>query len=92
VGRDHHPGALIELFSRGGVPGATAEAVSGRHHLDQPDGFWDVVLGSGYRATVDALSRDQQDRVRELLLRRLRADDITILCTDVVFGTAERPR
>jgi hypothetical protein len=65
------------------VPGATAEAVPGRHDLDQPDGFWDVVLGSGYRATVDALRPDQQDQLREQLLRRLHADGITVLCTDV---------
>lgn len=84
------PEALSELFSRAGVPGVTAEAVAGRHRLDRPDSFWDVVLGSGYRATVDALRADQRDRVREQLLGRLRADGITTLRTDVVFGTAVR--
>jgi ubiquinone/menaquinone biosynthesis C-methylase UbiE len=85
------PGSLIDLFSHAGVPGVTAEAVPARHHLDQPDGFWDVVLGSGYRATVDALRPDQQDQLREQLLRRLRSDGVTALSTNVVFGTAERP-
>jgi ubiquinone/menaquinone biosynthesis C-methylase UbiE len=85
------PVALIELFSRAGVPGAIAEAVPGQQHLDQLDGFWDIVLGSGYRATVDALRPDQRDQVRELLMRRLRSDGITMLRTDVVFGTASRP-
>lgn len=82
--------ALSELFSRAGVPGVAAEAVAGRHQLDRPDSFWDVVLGSGYRATVDALGSDQRDRVREQLLGRLRADGVTTLRTDVVFGTAVR--
>jgi ubiquinone/menaquinone biosynthesis C-methylase UbiE len=85
------PGSLIELFSRAGVPGATAEAVPGRHHLDQPDSFWDVVLGSGYRGTVNALRPDQQDQLREQLLRRLRSDRVRALSTNVVFGTAVRP-
>jgi hypothetical protein len=49
------------------------------------------VLGSGYRATVDALRPDQQNQLRERLLRRLRSDGVTVLCTDVVFGTAVRP-
>jgi hypothetical protein len=59
--------------------------------LDHPDRFWDVVLGSGYRATVDALGPEQRDRVRADLLADLRSYEITTLRTDVVFGTAERP-
>jgi hypothetical protein len=49
-------------------------------------------LGSGYRATVDALSQEQRDTVRERLLARLRSAGVTTLRTDVVFGAAERPR
>jgi ubiquinone/menaquinone biosynthesis C-methylase UbiE len=85
------PAALAGLFTGAGVPNPAVVAVAGQHHLDHPDRFWDVVLGSGYRATVDALSPEQRDRVRSDLLAELRAREVTSLRTDVVFGTAERP-
>jgi hypothetical protein len=76
---------------RAGVPDPAVAAAAGQHHLDHPDRFWDVVLGSGYRATVDALSPDRRDRLRERLLAGLRSDGVTSLRTDVVYATAERP-
>jgi len=85
------PAALAGLFSRAGVPDPDVVAATGQHRLDHPDRFWDVVLGSGYRATVDALSPEQLDRVRESLLAELRSREIALLRTDVVFGTAARP-
>ena len=66
-------------------------AVPGEHRLEHLDQFWDVVLGSGYRATAEALSPQQRDAVRRNVLARLRADNITALRTDVVFGTARKP-
>ena len=63
----------------------------GEHHLDRPECFWDIVLGSGYRATIDALSPEQRDRVRQGLLGKLSPRNITTLRTDVIFGTATRP-
>ncbi len=85
------PQALEDLFSRAGAAPASVQAASGMHSLDQPDSFWEIVLGSGYRATVDALSREQYHRVREHLLAQLRSRGVTTLQTDVVFGTAQRP-
>jgi ubiquinone/menaquinone biosynthesis C-methylase UbiE len=85
------PALLAGLFSRAGVPDPAVEATAGQHRLDHPDRFWDVVLGSGYRATVDALSPEQRDGVRESLQADLRSREITWLRTDVVFGTAARP-
>ena len=85
------PTLLAGLFSRAGVPDPAVEAAAGEHRLEHPDRFWDIVLGSGYRATVDALSPEQRDRVRESLLAELRSREITSLRTDVVFGTAARP-
>jgi SAM-dependent methyltransferase len=84
------PAALAGLFTRAGVPDPAVVAEAGQHHLDHPDQFWDVVLGSGYRATIDALSLEQRHRVHEALLAELRAREVTTLRTDVVFGTAER--
>jgi hypothetical protein len=49
------------------------------------------VLGSGYRATVNALSPAQRDRLRATLLAELRSHEVTTVQTDVIFGTAARP-
>jgi len=73
-------------------PLVVAVASEGRLQLDHPDQFWDIVLGSGYRATADALGPGSRDRVRSQLLAELRADGVTALQTDVVYGTARRPR
>jgi ubiquinone/menaquinone biosynthesis C-methylase UbiE len=83
--------ALEDLYSRAGTAPATTLAVPGQHHLDSPGAFWDIVLGSGYRATIDALNQEQCDRVRERLLGELWTRKIATLRTDVVFGTAQRP-
>ncbi|HEY5199840.1 MAG TPA: methyltransferase domain-containing protein [Acidothermaceae bacterium] len=84
------PVALAELLSGAGVTRPTMEAVEARHHLEHPDRFWDIVLGSGYRATVEALRPDQRDHLRESLLAEMRLREFTVLRTDVVFGTATR--
>jgi ubiquinone/menaquinone biosynthesis C-methylase UbiE len=84
--------ALADLLARGGVEHPAVRAVPGWHNLDYPDRFWDIVLGTGYRATIDAVSQEQRDIVRERLLSRLRSDGITSVRTDVVFSTAQRPR
>ena len=85
------PEALAGLLSSAGVPGPAVVAAAGQHQLGHPDQFWDIVLGTGYRATVDALSQEQRDRVRGWLLSELRSHAVTAVRTDVVFGTARRP-
>jgi ubiquinone/menaquinone biosynthesis C-methylase UbiE len=84
------PEALTALFSQAGVPSAAAEAVPGEHPLNSPDDFWDVVLGSGYRATTDALSPAQQAQVRDRVLAELRSRGTTAITTNVVYGTATK--
>jgi ubiquinone/menaquinone biosynthesis C-methylase UbiE len=86
------PKALEELFARAGVADPEVVAVPGRHQLEHPDMFWDIVLGSGYRATVDALTPEQREALRGQLLSTLRSGRITSLRTDVIFGTARRRR
>jgi ubiquinone/menaquinone biosynthesis C-methylase UbiE len=85
------PAALAGLFSHAGIPDPAVEAAGSQHHLEHPDNFWDIVLGSGYRATVNALSPSQGDRLRAGLLAELRSHEITIVQTDIIFGTATRP-
>jgi ubiquinone/menaquinone biosynthesis C-methylase UbiE len=85
------PEALTGLLTGAGVPGPAAAAVPGQYPLGHPEQFWDIVLGSGYRATIEALSQSHRDTVREHVVRELSAAAVTAVRTDVVFGTAERP-
>jgi len=83
--------ALADLLTRGGISGAAVDATAGEHHeLELSDDFWDIVLGSGYRATVDALGDEKRERLRERVLSELRSRGITRLRNDVVFGSAVR--
>jgi ubiquinone/menaquinone biosynthesis C-methylase UbiE len=81
--------ALADLLTRGGVPGATVESTAGElHELRHPDDFWDIVLGSGYRATVESLDDERRSALHERVVGELRSRDVTKLCNDVVFATA----
>jgi ubiquinone/menaquinone biosynthesis C-methylase UbiE len=81
--------ALADLLARGGVANAEVVATTGEHHeLERAEDFWEIVLGSGYRATVDALGDDQRQRLRERVVGELRTRGVTRLRNDVVFGSA----
>jgi hypothetical protein len=59
--------------------------------VQQPEDFWDVVLGSGYRATADALSPAHRAQVRDRAVAELRSRGTTAITTNVVYGTATKP-
>jgi SAM-dependent methyltransferase len=83
--------ALAGLLDRAGIAHPTVTAVAAEHRLDDPGKFWDIVLGSGYRATIDAMSADQAEQVHARLLPKLRSAWINALRTDVIFAAAQRP-
>jgi SAM-dependent methyltransferase len=83
--------ALAGLLERGGVSGATVVATAGEHHeLVRSGDFWDIVLGSGLRATVDALGEEHRESLRQRVVGELRALGVTRLRNDVVFASAMR--
>ena len=85
------PDALSRLFARGGIETANSQPAAGEHSLDRPEDFWDIVLGSGYRGTIDALRPKQSEAVRGQVLGILSSRAVRTLRTDVVFGTATKP-
>jgi hypothetical protein len=57
------PQALTAMFVEAGVELSSVEAESGNQPLRSPEDFWTIVLGSGYRATIDQLRPDERERV-----------------------------
>jgi ubiquinone/menaquinone biosynthesis C-methylase UbiE len=83
--------AVASLLAGADLAEVTVESAAGRQLLPRPEDFWDVVLGSGYRATIDALPPDGQDAVRALVVEALRAGSVDRIRTHVLFGAGRRP-
>src|SRR4029077_18234277 len=58
------PEALRQVLREGGVEEAQIVPEAGIQALRSPEDFWIVVLGSGYRDTIDHLEPDARERVR----------------------------
>ena len=89
------PDALAALLADGGVtatePAPVTVPVAGRQPIDGPEDFWEIVLGSGLRATVDALDDGRREAVRGAVLDALRRDRVTDVGVDAVVAIATRP-
>jgi ubiquinone/menaquinone biosynthesis C-methylase UbiE len=83
---------LGALFAAAGAARPEIEVVPGRHSLDAPGDFWQVVMGSGYRATVDSLDQAKRAELQRVLVARLEADDVRSIVVDVLYAVARKPR
>lgn len=84
------PARLRGLFTRAGIDRVIVEAIRGDHRLSDIEDFWHIALGTGYRATVDALEPEQRTVLRSKLLARLRDQGVANVRTDVMYGVARR--
>jgi ubiquinone/menaquinone biosynthesis C-methylase UbiE len=85
------PAALRQVLGRAGVPAADIEAVDGFQPLQSPGDFWAIVLGSGYRATHDLLTPQQQTLVHDRVVTELTSARIDRIETNVIYATATKP-
>jgi ubiquinone/menaquinone biosynthesis C-methylase UbiE len=83
------PPALRAVLADAGAADVDVVAEDGVQPLRGPDDFWSVVLGSGYRGTVDQLDDAQRERVRAATLAALAG--VTAIRTPALYGTATRP-
>ena len=81
-------GALVELLATAGVPQPAAHAEPGSHRPAEAAAFWDILLGLGFRATVDALGGAPAEQVRAAVVGRLARSGTTAVRSDVVYGVA----
>jgi ubiquinone/menaquinone biosynthesis C-methylase UbiE len=85
------PEALRGLLSDGGVPAPEIEAEDATHPLASPVAWWSLVMGSGYRGTIDQLTDEARARVREDNLRYVASAGITAIEANVIYAVARKP-
>ena len=58
--------------------------------LASAEDFWPVILGTSNRAALDALTPEQQTRVRTVVLDTLRARHVKSAAMDAWFATVRK--
>ena len=85
------PASLRKRFTEAGVAEATIVAEDGRQALRSPEDWWTMVLGSGYRWTVDQIGPEMAERLRDANLAWIRSHNITSVETNVIYAVARKP-
>jgi ubiquinone/menaquinone biosynthesis C-methylase UbiE len=83
--------AVRQLLQDGGVTGETVEAEASSHRLPTPESWWVLVMGSGYRGTVDQLDDATRARVRAATLQFMASKAIGEIEANVIYAVARKP-
>ena len=85
AGRLDTPDKIAAVFAEAGLPRPDITHEHWDMPLASPEDFWPVILGTSNRAALDALTPEQQTRVRAVVLDTLRARHVTSAAMDAWF-------
>jgi hypothetical protein len=63
-----------------------------RHPINSPEDWWAIVLGSGYRGTIEQLSPVEQQKVKDANLAFICDEKISAIETNVLYALATKPQ
>ena len=84
------PDQLVALLASAGIEHASADAEDGSQPMRGADDWWAMILGTGFRGTLDALTPVERALVEERVRTRLAGE--AGIHTPLVLGTARKPR
>jgi len=85
-----NPDALRQLLSKSGIEGAEITPEMRQQPLLSTEDWWTVVLGSGYRWTVEQMSDEERTRVRDANLKTLQERGTISIETNVIYAVAQK--
>lgn len=88
--RISEPDGLRQMLAEAGVQNVDILAESGTHPLNEPEDWWKIAMGCGYRGTLEQLDTDTFKRVRQSNLSRLFEERFTAIETNVIYAIATK--
>ena len=82
------PEALRSLLNAVGLDQIIIHAEAGSQPIDTPDDWWPIVMGSGYRGTLEQLSPAEREQVKQEKLHFIRAENIGAVEANVLYSQA----
>lgn len=84
------PEALRELISGAGVDDVDVAAEEGVHRLRRPEDWWLMLMGSGYRGTLEQLDPPDREVVRQRNLEFVKQTNLSSVEANVVYAVSTR--
>ena len=72
------------------MPDVATELTS--HALGSAEDWWPMVLGTGYRGTIEQLDAEARSRVRQQCLDFIRATGVQSVEANVLYASATKPQ
>jgi ubiquinone/menaquinone biosynthesis C-methylase UbiE len=85
------PESLRVVLDQAGVSSPTIIREDRLHPINSAEDWWTIVLGSGYRGTVEQLDPKERRKVQESNLAFIRDEKISAVETNVLYALATKP-
>src|SRR5262245_12115690 len=82
---------LRTLLETAGFKESDVKAESGSQPVSSPDDWWAMIMGSGYRGTVEQLDANAREEVRQQNLDFIQKSAVRSVEANVVYATAIKP-
>ncbi len=85
------PKTLRALMESATLSNIHVEAETDSQPVNSPEDWWAMIMGSGYRGTVDQLSTVEREQVRSANLDLLRRESVQSVEANVIYSHATKP-
>jgi ubiquinone/menaquinone biosynthesis C-methylase UbiE len=89
--RIDNPASLRKIVEEAGVASPKIIVENRLHRIKSAEDWWTIVLGSGYRGTIEQLTLAERRKVKEANLAFLRDKKISAIETNVLYALATKP-
>ena len=88
--RIDNPVSLSKIFEEGGVPSPKISAENRLHPISSANDWWAIVLGTGYRGTIEELTEPERETVKEANMAFINDEKISAIQTNVLYAVATK--
>jgi ubiquinone/menaquinone biosynthesis C-methylase UbiE len=88
--RIDNPESLRKILEEGGIQSPKITAENRLHPISSAEDWWAIVLGSGYRGTIEQLNPAERQKVKEANLAFIRDENISAVETNVLYAVATK--
>jgi len=89
--RLNDPGSLTKIFDEAGIAPPKIVPENRVHPINSAEDWWAIVLGSGYRGTIEQLTLAERQKVQDANLAFIRDAKISAIETNVLYALETKP-